>query len=63
MTQKKGPKMAHAYPAQEALAQEIDALIEEAAERVDEAELVEREKRANEVVESARVRASRRERA
>jgi hypothetical protein len=63
MTQKKGSKMAHAYPAQEALAQEIDALIEDAAEGVDEAELAKREKKANEVVENVRVRASRRERA
>jgi hypothetical protein len=61
--QKKGPKMAHAYPAQEALAQEIDALIEDTADGVDEAELAEREKKANEVVESVRVRAGRQRRA
>jgi len=63
MSKKKGPQMAHAYPAQEALAQEIDALIEDAAESVDKAELADREKKANEIVENVRVRASRRERA
>jgi hypothetical protein len=63
MTKKKGPQMAHPYPAQEALAQEFDALIEDAAEQVDEAELVNRQRKANEIVETARARASRKERA
>jgi hypothetical protein len=63
MTKKKGPQVAHPNPAQEALAREFDALIEDAAEQVDEAELEERERKANEVVERVRARASRRERA
>jgi hypothetical protein len=63
MTKKKGPQMAHPYPAQEALAQELDSLIEEGAEGTDEAELAKREREANEVVENLRARVSRRERA
>lgn len=63
MTKKKGPQMAHQNPAQEALAHEFDDLIEDAAEQVDEAELAERERKANEVVERVRARASRQERA
>lgn len=63
MTKKKGPQMAHPNPAQEALAQAFDALIEDAADEVEEAELAERERKANEIVANVRARASRRERA
>lgn len=55
--------MAHPNPAQEALAQAFDALIEDAADEVEEAELAERERKANEIVANVRARASRRERA
>ena len=48
--------MANPYPAQEELISEIESLIEDAAESVDEDELAERERKANEVVESARSR-------
>ena len=63
MTKKKGPRMAHPYPAQDALASEIESLIDDAAENVDDEELAERERKANEVVENLRARVSRQERA
>lgn len=63
MTKKKGPKMAHPNPALEELANEIESLIDVAAESVDEEELAERERKANQIVEDVRERASRRERA
>lgn len=64
MTKKKGPKkMAHPNPALDALAQEFDAIIERVSEEVDESELAERERKADEFIESVRQRASRRERA
>ena len=63
MTKKKEPQMAHANPALDALTKEFDALVENAAEEVDEAELAERERKADEFIESVRERASRRERA
>jgi hypothetical protein len=59
MTKRKGPQMAHPNPAQEALAQEFDAIIEGVAEQVDESELAERERKADEFIESVRARASR----
>jgi ElaB/YqjD/DUF883 family membrane-anchored ribosome-binding protein len=59
MTRKKGPRMANPYPAQEELISEIESLIEDAAESVDEDELAERERKANEVVERVRARVSR----
>ena len=61
MTKKKGPQMAHA--AEDELASEIESLIDEASESVDEQELSDRERKANEVVEDVRERAARRERA
>jgi ElaB/YqjD/DUF883 family membrane-anchored ribosome-binding protein len=51
--------MANPYPAQEELISEIESLIEDAAESVDEDELAERERKANEVVERVRARVSR----
>jgi len=63
MTKKKGPQMAHPYPAQEALAEEIQSLIDTTTDTVDEGELAERERKANELIEAVRARASRRERA
>ena len=54
--------MAHPHPAEE-LANEIESLIDTAAESVDEEELAERERKANQIVENVRERASRRERA
>lgn len=62
MTKKKGPQMAHPYPAQDALLSEIESLIESEAE-VDEEELAERERKANEIVENVRARVSRQEKA
>ena len=55
--------MAHADPALDALTNEFDALIEGAAEKVSEAEFAERERKADEFIDSVRERASRRERA
>lgn len=55
--------MAHPDSAQNALAREIDALIDGAVESVDEEELAKREREANAVVEKVRARVSRRERA
>ena len=55
--------MAHLNPALDELASEIESIIDTAADSVDEQELVDRERAANEIVESARDRASRRERA
>jgi hypothetical protein len=63
MTKKKGPQMAHANPALDALTQEFDEIIERVSEQVDESELAEREQKADEFIESVRERASRRERA
>lgn len=63
MAKKKGPRMAHPNSAQEALSEEFDKVIEDVAEQVDESELAERERRADEFIESVRARASRRERA
>ena len=63
MTKKKGPKMAHANPALDALKQEFDELIEGVAGKVDESEIAERERKAAELIENVRARASRRERA
>ena len=63
MTKKKEPQMAHANPALDALTSEFDALIEDATEKIDETELAERERKADEFIESVRERASRRERA
>jgi ElaB/YqjD/DUF883 family membrane-anchored ribosome-binding protein len=62
MTKKKGPQMAHADPAQDALLNELQSLIESEPEVSDE-ELAERERKATEVVEDVRARVSRRERA
>ena len=59
---KKGPKMAHPT-AEEQLMREFDAIIDNAAENTDEAELLQREQQANAVVENVRARVSRRERA
>ena len=55
--------MADANPALDALTKEFDALIEGAADKADEAELAERERKAEEFIEGVRERASRRERA
>ena len=63
MTKRKGPQMADPQAAEDALANEVDALIEAAAEDADEQELAERERKANAVVEKVRARVSRRERA
>jgi hypothetical protein len=63
MTKKKEPQMAHANPALVAFSKEFDELIEGVTEKVDEAELAERERKADEFIESVRERASRRERA
>jgi hypothetical protein len=63
MTKKKGPQMAHPNPALEALTKEFDALVEGVAEKVDESELAKRERKADELIERVRERASRRERA
>ncbi len=63
MTKKKEPKMAHPNPALDALTEEFENIIEHAAEQVDEEELAERERKADEFIESVRARASRRERA
>jgi hypothetical protein len=63
MTKKKGPKMEHPYPAQDALAEEFQSLIDTAAETADENELLEREREADELIEKVRARPSRRERA
>ena len=63
MTKRRGSKMAHPHPAQDALARELDSLIDDAAESADEEELAEREEKASEVVENVRARVSRRERA
>jgi hypothetical protein len=63
MTKKKGPKMAHPNPALDALTQEFDNIVERVAEQVDEKELAERERKADEFIESVRTRASRQERA
>jgi hypothetical protein len=63
MTKKKGPQMAHAHPAEDALISAMEALIDDAAEGVDDEELAKREREANEIVEDVRARASRRERA
>jgi hypothetical protein len=63
MTKKKGPKMAHPNPALEALTQEFDNIIDRVAEQVDEKELAERERKADEFIEGVRARASRQERA
>ncbi len=64
MTKKKRPKkMVHPNPALDALTQEFDNIIERVAEQVDEKELAERERKADEFIESVRARASRQERA
>jgi hypothetical protein len=63
MTKKKGPQMAHPNRALDALTQEFDNIIERVAEQVDEKEMAERERKADEFIESVRARASRRERA
>lgn len=63
MTKKKGPQMAHANPAQDALLREFEALIDEGSDGVDDKELAERERRISETVEAVRARVSRRERA
>jgi hypothetical protein len=63
MTKKKGPQMVHTHPAEQALVHELDSLIDGAAEGVDESELEDRERKANEVVENVRARVSRRDRA
>lgn len=63
MTKKKGPQMAHPNPALDALTQEFDEIIDRVADQVDEAELAERERKADEFIETVRARASRRERA
>jgi hypothetical protein len=63
MTKKKEPQMAHANPALDELTKEFDVLIESAAEQVDDEELAERERKADEFIEGVRERASRRERA
>jgi hypothetical protein len=63
MTKKKGPQMAHPNPALDALTQEFENIVERVAEQVDEKELAERERKADEFIESVRARASRRERA
>jgi len=62
MTKKKGPQMAHANPAQDALINEIQSLIESEPEVNDE-ELADRERKATEIVEGVRARVSRREKA
>lgn len=63
MTKKKGPQMAHPNPALDALTHEFDELIDGVAEKVDESEMAERERKADELIENVRARASRRERA
>jgi hypothetical protein len=63
MPKKKGPKMAHPQPAQEALIREMESLIEQGTENLDENEIDQREQKASEIVENARARASRQERA
>jgi ElaB/YqjD/DUF883 family membrane-anchored ribosome-binding protein len=63
MSKKKGPQMAHPHLAEQELANEIESLIDTAAERVGEEELAEREQKANQIVENVRERASRLERA
>jgi hypothetical protein len=63
MTKKKGPQMAHAHPAEDALISEMESLIDDVAESVDDEELAKREREANEVVENVRARVSRQERA
>lgn len=55
--------MAHLNPAQDELVNEIESLIDSAVESVDEEELAERERKANQIIEDVRERASRRERA
>ena len=55
--------MEHQYPAQDALAGEIESLIDDAVESVDEKEFEKRERKANEVVENVRARVSRQEKA
>jgi predicted RNase H-like HicB family nuclease len=47
----------------DALTQEFDNIIERVSEQVDDKELAERERKADEFIESVRARASRRERA
>jgi hypothetical protein len=61
MTKKKGPQMAHT--AEQDLIGEIESIIDEVSENVDEKELSERERKANQIVENVRERAARRERA
>lgn len=61
MAKRKGPQMAHST--EEELAREFDALIDKAAEEVGDEELETRVKDASAVADSARERASRRERA
>ena len=61
MAKKKGSKMAHS--AEQELIGEIESIIDTASEDADEKEMSERERKANEVVESVRERVSRRERA
>ncbi len=63
MTKKKGPQVAHTNPALNALTQEFDEIIKRVSEQVDESELAERERKADEFIESVRARASRQERA
>ena len=63
MTKKKEPKMAHSNPAQDALADEFESLIDHGSEGVDDEELAERERKTSEIVENVRARVSRRERA
>jgi hypothetical protein len=63
MRKKKGPQVERPNHALDALTQEFENIIERVAEQVDEKELAERERKADEFIESVRARASRRERA
>ena len=63
MTKKKGPKMVHPNPAQDELINEIESIIDTAAESASDKELAERERQANRVIDEVRERVSRRERA
>lgn len=61
MTKKKGPQMTHT--AEDELLNEIESIIDDAAESADEEEMSKREQNANQVVDGVRERVSRRERA